>query len=141
MGDLFNNAMVNNALKALTPEQLNDYKKLGEDMYGNVNFEDSKIINSMPGPMAESVAYIEEGLRSGLLPSDLDENEVALLTSAFGEKWYLRYDFTEDEVPENGLSMAMKKGLDDLVEKKMAMEQAKVEKKAKKASDRKERRK
>ena len=31
--DLFNNPMVNNALKAMTPEQIEEYKKIGEHMY------------------------------------------------------------------------------------------------------------
>ena len=119
MSDLWNNPMVNNALKALTPEQLEEYKKMGEHMYGNIQFEDSKIIGNMPPPMAEAVAYVETGIKSGLLPSDLTEDEVVLLSEAYGEKWYERYGFKKDEVPEAGLSLSMKKDIEDAVKDKI----------------------
>jgi hypothetical protein len=128
MGDLFNNSLVNNALKAMSPEQLAEYKKFGESMYGNVNFEDSKIVNNMAPPMAESVAYVEEGLKSGLLPEDLSEDEVILLQKAFGEEWYKKYGFTKEEVPEPGLSLKMKKDIDDAIEQKIAEAVAKKKK-------------
>jgi hypothetical protein len=119
MSDLFNNPMVNNALKALTPQQIEDYRKIGEQLYGNINFEDSKILNNMPAPMAESVAYVEEGIKAGLLPCDLTEDEVILLTEAYGEKWYERYGFKRDEVPEPGLSLKMKNDIDEVINSKI----------------------
>lgn len=119
MSDLFNNPAVNNALKALTPEQLEEYKRFGESLYGTINFEDSTLVNSMPPPMAESVAYVEEGIKSGLLPEDLTEDEVALLCNAYGEEWYLRYGFKKHEVPEPGLSLSAKKEIDDAVQEKI----------------------
>lgn len=141
MCDLFNNPLVNNALKALTPEQLKDYKKLGESLYGNIDFEDSKIINNMPPPMAESVAYIEEGIKSGLLPEDLTEDEVTLLEQAYGEKWYIKYGFKKEEVPEHGLSLNMKKDIDNAVKEKIdeaiKKRTEKTEKKGKKGNNKK----
>ena len=119
MSDLFNNPMVNNALKALTPQQIEDYRKIGEQLYGNINFEDSKILNNIPAPMAESVAYVEEGIKAGLLPCDLTEDEVILLTEAYGEKWYERYGFKRDEVPEPGLSLKMKNDIDEVINSKI----------------------
>jgi hypothetical protein len=117
--DLFNNPMVNNALKAMTPEQIEHYKKIGEHMYGNINFVDSKIINNMAPPMAEAVAYVEEGIKSGLLPGDLTEDEVTLLSNAYGEKWYEKYGFQEHEAPEVGLSLQMKQDIDDAIAEKV----------------------
>ena len=121
--DLFSNPMVNNALKAMTPEQLEGYKKMGEQLYGNINFEDSKIVNNMLVPAEEAVAYVEEGIKSGLLPEDLDENEVILLTNTYGEKWYLRYGFKQEEVPEPGLSLGVKENLEKLIKAKIEKEQ------------------
>lgn len=121
--DLFNNPMVRNALSALTTEQIEDYKKLGESMYGNMNFEDSQLIREINPAIEESVAYIEEGIKAGLNPSDLSEDEINVLTSAFGDKWYLRYGFTEDEVPEVGLSLELKKHLEHAVEQKVKEEE------------------
>jgi hypothetical protein len=120
--DLFSNPMVNNALKAMTPEQLEGYKKMGEQLYGNINFEDSKIVNNMLVPAEEAVAYVEEGIKSGLLPEDLDENEVILLTNTYGEKWYLRYGFKQEEVPEPGLSLGAKENLEKLIKAKIEKE-------------------
>ena len=120
--DLFSNPMVNNALKAMTPEQLEGYKKMGEQLYGNINFEDSKIVNNMLVPAEEAVAYVEEGIKSGLLPEDLDENEVILLTNTYGEKWYLRYGFKQEEVPEPGLSLSAKENLEKLIKAKIEIE-------------------
>jgi len=121
--DLFSNPMVNNALKAMTSEQLENYKKIGEHLYGNINFEDSKILNNMLIPTEEAVAYVEEGIKSGISPSDLDENEVILLTNTYGEKWYLRYGFKEEEVPEAGLSLGAKESIEKLIQAKINQDQ------------------
>ena len=117
--NLFSNPMVNNAIKALSKEQLANYRKIGEEIYGNVNFEDSKILNNMPAPMEEAVAYIEEGIKSGLLPNDLDENEIILLTNAYGDEWYLRYGFKKEEVPEPGLSLPLKELIEKVVKQEI----------------------
>jgi len=117
--DIWNNPMVNNALKSMTKEQIEEYKKVGEYMYNSVNFEDKKIINNLDPPIEESIAYIEEGIKSGLLPQDLTENEVSILNKAYGEKWYERYGFKKDDVSEDGLSMHMKKDIEMFVQKKV----------------------
>jgi hypothetical protein len=117
--DIWNNPMVNNALKSLSPEQLENYKKIGEQMYGTVNFEDSKIINQMGPPIEESVAYIEEGIKAGLLPCDLSEDEVHILSTAYGDKWYEQYGFKEHEVPEDGLSLKVKNDIEDAIKFKI----------------------
>lgn len=117
--DLFNNQMINKALMSMSKEEIENYKKIGEQLYGSVNFEDSKVINSMPPPMEEAVAYVESGIKSGLLPSDLDENEIVLLTDAFGQEWYKRYGFKREDVPEAGLSLSMKKDIDNSIKKKI----------------------
>ena len=126
--DIWNNPMVNNALKSMTKEQIEEYKKVGEYMYNNINFEDNKIINSLDPPIEESVAYIEEGIKSGLLPQDLTENEVAVLHKAYGEKWYEIYGFKKDDVPEEGLSINMKKDIEMFVQKKVDEQNKKVNK-------------
>ena len=98
--DLFNNAMIKSAMKAMTPEQRENYKKIGEEMYGNVDFVDSKIVNSMPLPMSEAVASVINGLKSGLHPKDMDPNEILLLNSNIGEKWYEEFGYTKEDIPE-----------------------------------------
>ena len=89
MSDLFNNPMVNEAKSSMTPEQLEDYQRMGEEMYNTIEFETSKLLNPEKSSNIEleSVAYVVEGLKSGLLPSELDEDEVALLVNHYGEDW------------------------------------------------------
>jgi len=126
--DLFNNEMVNKALTSMSKTDVENYKKIGEKLYGNINFCDSKIINNLPPPMEESIAYIEQGIKSGLLPEDLDKNEVQLLTEAYGNEWYLKYGFKQEEVPEIGLSLEAKKNIDDNLKRKINLAMSKSSK-------------
>lgn len=98
--DLFDNPMVRSALKAMTPQQRQRYKEIGEQMYGTVNFTDSKIINEMPVPMAEATAHIALGLRSGLDISDMDMNEISLMVEGYGKDWYKDFGFEIEDLPE-----------------------------------------
>jgi hypothetical protein len=109
--------MVNNALKDMDREQLENYRKIGEVMYGNVDFVGSKI-NSGPD-FSEAVAYVESGIRAGLLPEDLDENEVNCLFNAYGETWYERFGWTKDESPQPGLSLAIQREIDEAIDIKL----------------------
>lgn len=131
MCDIWNNPMVNNALKAMSKEDLEKYKKVGEQLYGNVNFEDSTVVNQLMTPADEAIAYIEEGLKSGLLPQDLDENEVILLHQTYGEEWYKKYGFSREEVSEPGLSLQAKKDIDEAIQIKIKEAQQKNQKKTK----------
>jgi hypothetical protein len=123
--DIFSNPMVENALKAMSPEEVANYKKIGEEMYGNINFEDSTIINNIGAPSADAAVYIESGLNSGLHPADLDVNELYCMVDVHGEKWYEKWGYTREEVPEPGLDLNAKKELDKIIEKKIEMEKAK----------------
>ena len=93
MGDLFDNNMVRNALKSMTPEQLEYYQKIGEQMYNTVDFEKNKILDIAPSD-EEMLNYIKCSLNSGLLPCDLEEGEQAFLTNMYGEKWYENFGFS-----------------------------------------------
>ena len=131
MSDLFNNPMVNNALKAMSKQDLENYKNIGEHLYNQVNFEDSTIINQLITPVEEAIAYVEEGIKSGLLPEDLDENEVILLHQTYGEEWYERYGFSRNQVPEPGLPLSVKKDIDEAMETKLKEAQDKSSKRKK----------
>lgn len=96
--DLFDNPMVRAAEASMTEEQKAAYRAVGEQMYGNVDFETSQVLNNMPPPMEEAVAYICSGLNSGLHPSDLESNDIALLTDAYGSEWYKRWDYKKEDL-------------------------------------------
>ena len=125
MSDLFNSSFIKNALSSLTPKQIEDYKKIGESLYDSINFIDNELINNLPPPLAESVAYIEQGIKAGLVPLDLSENEIVALESAYGKEWYIRYGFTVEEIPEVGLSLDIKKEIENAVEYKIKEDEKK----------------
>jgi hypothetical protein len=95
-----NNSLMQSAIRALTPEQREHYKKLGESMYGDLNFEDSKILNDYDAPIEESLAYITEGLKAGLHPSDLSFDELSVLKDIYKEHnvWLEKYGYTEKDL-------------------------------------------
>jgi hypothetical protein len=108
--DLFNNPMVEKALKSMTPEDREEYKKMGEHMFGSVNFTDSKVINNLPPPVEEAVAYVEQGIKAGLLPEDLEPAEITMLHKALGDKWYEKYGFLASQIPKINLNPEKKFG-------------------------------
>ena len=96
--NLFNNPMVKAAMDAMPESEKKRYKIIGEEMYGNVNFEESKILNNIPEPMKEFLLYITEQLKSGIHPSDLEYNEKKFLKDAFGNEWYIKYGSVEEDL-------------------------------------------
>ena len=49
-GDLFTNPMVEAARAQMSEEDRKHYEKIGEEMYGNMDFETSKNLNNLPPP-------------------------------------------------------------------------------------------
>ena len=96
--DLFDNPTVEAMLKKMSPEEVEKYKLIGEELYGNIDFTQSKVLNNIPPPMTEALAYITCGLKSGLLPTDLDGEEIALLEECLGKKWYEKFGFSESNL-------------------------------------------
>lgn len=54
---------------------------------GNGNLDDKLI---------ESVAYISEGLKSGLQPNQLDNNELEIMRNVYGKLWYEKFGFVSE---------------------------------------------
>ncbi len=97
---LFNNPMTRAAMSALSDEDLLRYKRIGEELYGSVDFEATKVLNNLPPSMIEGVAYVQTGLDSGLHPSDMEENEKALMADAHGDEWYKRWGYSKADLDE-----------------------------------------
>jgi hypothetical protein len=98
--DLFNNPMIEAAKKAMTPEQLEDYRIKGELMYANIDF-DTNIINNkcnIPFEFRESISYILESIKSGIHPSFLTIDEKKLLLEFVGENWYVKYGYIKEDL-------------------------------------------
>lgn len=98
--DLFNNPMIDIAKKALTPEQMEEYKKIGEYMYNDdvnkLNENGSKVSAYSD---QDCLIYTCESLKSGLDPKELTRKELEILVKYYGDEWYKRFDFEKDEVP------------------------------------------
>jgi hypothetical protein len=97
-GDLWDNPMVRSALASMSPEVIKDYKLIGEQLYGSIDFESSTVLNNMPPPMLEALAYIKSGLDSGLHPRDLEKDEIVLLKEAYGDEWYKKWEYTDADL-------------------------------------------
>ncbi len=93
--DLFDNPMTRAALAAMSEDQKEKYRIIGEHLYGQFDFQDEQSINNMPPEMVQAVAYLETQLQSGLHPSMLEDNEKELLSDAYGEEWYLAWGYTK----------------------------------------------
>jgi len=100
INDLFDNNMTRAALASMTPEQIQRYKNIGEEMYGTLDFESSKVLNNVPPPMREATAYLMDLVRSGLHPSMMSDNDKALLVESIGKDWYKRFGYVEQDLTE-----------------------------------------
>jgi hypothetical protein len=86
---LFDNPMVEAARQSMTSEQIEEYKQLGEQYYGTIDFETGQSTD----PLHDAVAYIVEGLRSGLHPSYLEEEERKVMESTYGPHWMKSFGY------------------------------------------------
>lgn len=98
--DLFDNPMVKAAQAALSDEDKEKFRKLGESMFSGINFEDGQTLNNMPPPMAEAVAYLNSQIQAGMHPSMLDDNEKAILADAYGEEWYTDWGYVKEDLDD-----------------------------------------
>ena len=100
--DLFNNPMAKAAeaaFAALDEEEKTKFRLIGEALYGDcIDYGNSKVLDNLPEPMAEAVAYVHSGLTSGLHPSDLDDNEKNLMQDVYGEEWYEKYGYVKEDL-------------------------------------------
>jgi hypothetical protein len=97
--DNFHNPMYEQAKKNMTKEQLEEYKKKGEDMYGDMDFDTAgKDGGASTDPLRSTLKYIELGLNSGLHPSEVTLDEKNILIQFYDEKWYEKWGYTKDDV-------------------------------------------
>ena len=96
--EIWDNPFARLALEAMTPEQKENYREIGENIYSTIDFEDSKILNTELEPMSESVAYISSALKSGMHIDFLNEEEIAVLKDIYGDEWFTHFGYTKEDV-------------------------------------------
>ena len=94
-GDLFNNPMVEAAMAALSDEDKEKYRKMGEQIH-SIDYTTGQ--SEEPAAMVEGAAYLVANLRSGLHPSMMSDTEQKLMTEMHGEKWYSRWGYIEEDL-------------------------------------------
>lgn len=99
---LWNNSMITSALNSMSHDELEHYKKIGESMFGEINFETSSVTdkNNVPLFLTDAASYICESLKSGLHPSMMTENEKFIMENVFGKEWYTKYDYVEGDLTD-----------------------------------------
>lgn len=97
--DVFNNPMIENAKKMLTPEQIEEYKKIGEYMYSNDTLKEieNKSFDKVNND-EYILRYASEALNSGLSPLDLTQTELETLKKIYGDNWYQRFGLTIEDI-------------------------------------------
>jgi hypothetical protein len=89
---LFNNPAVLNTIKSLKPEEYNKYKNIGKELYEKIDYNNIQILNNL-NIETNSAEYIIEGIKSGLHPSYLSQNEKNILVQTYGKEWYKKYNY------------------------------------------------
>ena len=97
--NLFDNPMITSAKRSMTKKDLDKYKKLGESMYKDINFENSTV-NNLPQPMVDAAIYVESMLKSGMHPSLLDDNDKNAMNEVYGEEWYKKYGYLKEDLKD-----------------------------------------
>lgn len=97
-GSLWDNEMVENAKKHLSKEDLEKYKKIGESMYKDIDYETN--MYTSPALLDDAVAYITESIKSGLHISFTTKEERDILETFYGKEWYLKFGFTKEDLDD-----------------------------------------
>lgn len=94
--DLFDNPMVRSARAALSEQDKESYKRMGESLYNEIDFERSIVYEEEK--FDSDYESLIESLKSGLHPSYLTNEETTLLIQRLGQTWYTHFGFTPTDL-------------------------------------------
>jgi hypothetical protein len=86
--DLFDNPLIREAMSKMTPEQVEEYKQMGDNMYNTIDYESNEVSDEV---IINAAASITEAIKSGLHLNHLTEDEIEVMKSAYGENWRLYF--------------------------------------------------
>lgn len=87
--DLFNDPALKNQFNSLPEEEKAAYRSAGEYMY-------SKDYTSETPAVENAVEYIRTAFNSGMMPSQLTNDELEFLRNLYGPEWYTRFGFESE---------------------------------------------
>ena len=90
----------NVSIKALSDSEKQEFKLFASEMYGHSHFKGAQMLSIAPPSEDELVAFIELQIRDGLHISFLEETEKDFLKRTFGDKWFEKYGYVEQDVTE-----------------------------------------
>jgi len=109
---IFSNPGIQEALLRMPPEQVEYFRKMGEEMYkgmdvmegneGGVDLENMNgtLDTAQTEQMHEAHANIVNQIRSGMHPSYLEEEEKEVMKRVYGKEWYAAFGFEEEDVDD-----------------------------------------
>jgi len=96
---LSDQTIIDIARKSMTPEQQEEYKRIGEHMYNTDVYRTAEVGSKVKEAKTEDlILYATEALKAGCDPKDLSDEELRALISIYGEKWYTRFDLDASEI-------------------------------------------
>ncbi|MBL4898419.1 MAG: hypothetical protein JKX76_02100 [Colwellia sp.] len=107
----WDNPSTRSARAGMSDETADEYKRVGEEFYGGIDFENPLVQES-----TDAINYIKTGLRSGLMPIDLSKEEQALMENVYGPQWFIKYGGMGESLEENPTEKT-RKDLDKDVER------------------------
>lgn len=88
------------AVHHMTHEQKIQYRELGKEMFGNLNFKGREMIDEEDDDPNEVCAFVCQQLDDGIHPSMMEEGEVKVMETNFGEEWYLKWNYVKGDLTE-----------------------------------------
>ncbi len=122
--------MIQAAKKALTPQQIEEYKRIGEHMYSNTDYHlaDVNNVRVKDSNPTDLLIYATQALRAGGDPKDLTEKELSMLVGVYGDKWYEKFDLDENDIPKqvNSIDEAINEVKRQMKDKNLSRQQRRM---------------
>lgn len=87
------------AIHKMTADEKRQYRELGKQMFGSLNFKGREIIDENDDP-DEVRAFVVRQLDDGIHPSIMEEGEVKVMESNYGVNWYEKWGYVEGDLTE-----------------------------------------
>ena len=91
-------AIRKNVIKGMSEEQVEQLKKLGEKFHESFDVTSGMVNDLNTIDMEEALAYVVESLKSGIHPSYLSEDEIAMVKAGYGEEWYKNWGYCLEDI-------------------------------------------